>query len=161
MVPGDENFVLSTILRDLRQADSSGLPDEHWFPAHRAFFQSLFRDRAVAVVIACAADQPREILGYVLARPGEALEWIYVRRPLRRKGLAKRLLAAVRIESSDVQSRWTTPDGRKYLRSRLSSRSLRRAPRPTPGITTDATSAQSGSRPQDESRRDVNHVGPR
>lgn len=126
MVPSDEHYVTSTMLRELRDADPSGLPDDLWFPAHRAFIERLFRDRSVAIVIASAADNPTEILGYVIAEPGELLEWIHVRKPLRGKRLAKRLLTAVKSPETAMPARWTTPAGRAKLATKLVSRKARR-----------------------------------
>lgn len=127
LVPGDIPYVMSTWLRDLRDADPSGLPDDLWFPAHRALVERQLADRAIRATVAAAADVPTEILGYVVARPGEVLEWIHVRKPLRRKGLAKRLLQAVESPvDAPMPARWSTPDSRKYLRTVLRSRQLRR-----------------------------------
>lgn len=127
MVPADEAYIMATWLRDLRDADPSGLPDDLWFPAHRAFIERLFRDRSVAIVIASAADEPTEILGYVVAEPGEVLEWIHVRKQLRgkRPSLARRLLQAVRATAM-TESRFQTPLAKTKLRVRLQSRKLRR-----------------------------------
>lgn len=129
MVPGDEPYIMSTWLRDLHSADPSGLPDDLWFQAHRAFIERLFRDRSVAIVIACAADEPTEILGYVVAEPGEVLEWIHVRKQLRgkRPSLAKRLLIAVQSPlTTPMVSRWSTADAKRALRVQPQSRKLRR-----------------------------------
>ena len=47
MVPGDLAYVFATWLRDLRDADPSGLPDDLWFPPHRAFIERLLADKAL------------------------------------------------------------------------------------------------------------------
>lgn len=127
VVPGDLAYILSTWLRDLRDADPSGLPDDLWFPAHRALVERTLADRSVAAVVACAADAPTEILGYVVAEPGVVLEWIHVRKPLRNKGLAKRLLIAVQSPVSEpFPARWATPSAKTRLRSKPQGRRLRR-----------------------------------
>lgn len=129
MVPGDLAYVFSTWLRDLRDADPSGLPDDLWFPAHRAFVERLLGEKSTLALVASAADAPTEILGYVVARVApsgaESLEWIHVRKPLRGKGLAKRLLVAAAV-SETTPARWSTPSSRQRLRNPNRSRQLRR-----------------------------------
>jgi hypothetical protein len=72
-----------------------------------------------------AEDDHREILAYIVARPKETLEWLFVRKgPLRGKGLAKRLLTAASVE--DAPAAWTTPLGRQRLRNPWRGRKLRR-----------------------------------
>lgn len=123
-VPGDEGYVYSNWLRDLRDADPSGLPDELWFPPHRAWIDRLLADPDVTVLIAAAADQPNEILGFIVARPHEVLEWVHVRRDLRKKGLARRLLTAADCPPG-TPARWSTPQSRERLRNPNRSRLLR------------------------------------
>ena len=124
MVPSDLAYVFSTWLRDLRDADPGGLPDDLWFPAHRALIERTLADRAVTVLVAAAADQPSDILGYAVADQ-QVLEWIHVRKQLREKGLAKRLLQQLSL-TDPVQSRWTTSLARERIRHRPRGRWLRR-----------------------------------
>jgi GNAT superfamily N-acetyltransferase len=126
VVPSDLGYILSTWLRDLRDADPSGLPDDLWFPAHRALVERTLADRSVAAIVACAADAPTEILAYIVAEPGVALEWIHVRKPLRNKGLAKRLLSAVSSPDQPFPARWQTSSSKTRLRVKSQGRRLRR-----------------------------------
>lgn len=134
-VKGEQEFLLSTWLRDLHDADPSGLPDELWFGAHRQYIRDLLADPEIVVLVAAASDEPTEILGYVVARPREVLEWIHVKRPLRGRGLARRLLEAA-LCPPGTPARWRTPLARDRLRNPCRGRQLRRAsgsPRtPTP-----------------------------
>jgi hypothetical protein len=125
LVPGDLPYVFSTWLRDLRDADPSGLPDDLWFPPHRAFIERRLADRRVVALVAAAADAPTEILGYIVAEPGEVLEWIHVRKQLRTKGLAKRLLDEAKVPPQ-TPARWSTPSARSRLQNPCRSRQLRR-----------------------------------
>lgn len=135
MVPGDLPYVFSTWLRDLRDADSSGLPDDLWFPAYRALVERILGDRTVLALVAAAADAPTEILGYVVCEPEAVLEWVFVRKKFRQKGLAKRLLQAVGA-TPGITARAQTPASRKRLQVQLRSRDLRREkPRTSPTTT--------------------------
>lgn len=126
--PGDVNFLFATWLRDLRDADASALPDDLWFTAHRAYIERLMADPDIKVLIACAADQPNEILGYVVAKPDEVLQWVFVRKGLRGQGLAKRLLNEVKCPPGTAAA-WMTPSSRTRLQNPRRSRQLRRAAR--------------------------------
>lgn len=129
-LPGDLNYVFATVLRDMRDADGSALPDDLWYPAHRAYLERTLMDAAVEVHVLCAEDDHNEILGFVIARPAEELLWLHVRKgPLRGRGLAKRLLLAARAEAAPAS--WTTPLGRKRLRNPWRGRQLRRRAAPS------------------------------
>lgn len=127
--PGDLNYIYSTLLRDLRDADPSGLPDDLWFPPHRAWLDRTLADPSVTCLVAAASDAPREILGYVLGTQGEVLEWVHVRKgALRERGIAKMLLLKADLGPA-TPTRWTTRLGRARLQNPHRSRQLRR-PRP-------------------------------
>jgi hypothetical protein len=129
LAPGDVNFLFATWLRDLRDADASALPDDLWFAAHRSYIERQFADPKVKVLVACAADQPNEILGYIVAEPSEVLQWVFVRKgPLRGQGLAKRLLEAAKVPPG-TPAAWMTPLGRQRLQNPRRSRQLRSRPR--------------------------------
>lgn len=125
-IKGEEAFLYSTWLRDLRAADPSGLPDEFWFPAHRAHIQALLADPAILVLVACSTESPEDILGYIIAKPNEVLEWLHVRRNLRNHGLGRRLLEAAQAGPA-VPARWRTQDSRARLKNPWRGRDLRRS----------------------------------
>lgn len=130
LAAGDLAYVFSVTLRDMRDADPSGLPDDLWYPAHRAHLERVLGDRSVTTLVACAADRPDEILGFILAEPDEAIHWVHVRRGLRGHGIALRLLTESRCLSAPLA--WTTPMARSALRNPRRSRQLRnRRSRPT------------------------------
>lgn len=128
-LPGDLNYIFSTVLRDMRDADGSALPDDLWYPAHRTYLERVLSDPSVEVHVLAAEDDLNEILGFCIARPDEELIWCQIRKgPLRGHGLARRLLTAARVLNAPAS--WQTPPGRKRLRNPWRGRKLRRsAPR--------------------------------
>lgn len=60
-LPGDLNYIMSTALRDMRDADGSPLPDSLWYPAHRAYLEGQLADHEVVCLVLCAADDQNEI----------------------------------------------------------------------------------------------------
>jgi GNAT superfamily N-acetyltransferase len=125
VVSGDLPYIYSTWLRDLRDADGGPLPDDLFFQAHRALIDRLLSDESVVALIACAADAPDEILGYVVAEPGEVLWWVQTKKPLRGQGLAKRLLQAAGIPAG-APAAWQTPAARDRLKNPSRGRRIRR-----------------------------------
>lgn len=114
-VGGDLNFLRRTWLTGLRETPS-GLPKEFWWPAHRAYVESCLADETSSVVIAAAADKLDEIVGWAVARPGEMLEWVYVRKGnVRGKGLAGLMLRQLGL-APGCQGRWRDKSGRLRLR---------------------------------------------
>lgn len=127
-LPGDLNYIFSTVLRDMRDADGSALEDEYWYPAHRGHLERTLSDPSVTVLVIAPEDDPNEILAYLIARPEEEVIWCHVRKgPLRGHGLAKRLLEECRV--LDAPARWMTPLGRQRLRNPWRGRRLRPRPR--------------------------------
>lgn len=134
-IRGEENFILSTWLRELRDADPSGLPDDLWYEAHRRHIMNQLADGQVTVLVAAASDAPEEILGYVVGVKGERLEWVHVRKNLRRKGLAKRLLQVANLEPglpARFKTKWSHllkhPWRPRQLRAQSRTLSLKTSP---------------------------------
>lgn len=125
--PGDTAYVMSTWLRDLRDFDPGPLPDDLFFAAHRPMVERLLASPTVRCTVAAAADAPQEILGYVVAIPEELLIWAHVRKPLRRRGLAKLLLQSLNVPPG-TPAAWATPLSKMYLRNPPRGRTVRGAP---------------------------------
>lgn len=124
VVPADLNYIYSTWLRDLRDSDPSPLPDELWFPAHRAHAEALLSDPRTIALVAAASDDPREILAYIVADE-DAIWWLNVRKgPLRGKGLAKLLMDETKTHNTPLA--WATRDSRVRLTNPCRSRQIRR-----------------------------------
>jgi len=124
MVPGDLAYIMATGLRTLRDADPTALPDDLWFNAHRALIERLLGSSKVTALVACAADAPTEILGYVIAEAKECLWLVFVRKSMRRMGLATRLLQQAQVTATTPLA-FSSQDARKYLRNPLKGRALR------------------------------------
>lgn len=135
-VPGDLNFIYHNWLRELREHDRSPLPDDLWFPAHRATIDRVLADAKTTVAVAAAPDDPNEILGFAVGRPGEVLHWVHVLRVFRGKGLplVPALLNAVGTPPGTPAS-WQVPSGK----------SLRNPPRPRWARRFCGTTTPSGS----------------
>lgn len=125
--PGDLAYMMSTWLRDLRDADPSPLPDDLYFPAVRALVERLLADPSVRCTIAAAADMPNEILGYVVAIPKETLIWAHVRKGLRGRGLAKLLLQTAECPPG-TPAAWSTALSKIRLRNPPRGRLVRGSP---------------------------------
>lgn len=95
-IPDDERYIFSTMLRDLRDSDSSPLPDDIYYTAQRANLVRLLSSKSVSVKVAVPSDNQHEILGYIITqrvKENTILWWIQVRKgALRGKGLARRML---------------------------------------------------------------------
>lgn len=62
----------------------------------RAGIDRILHDPDVAVRVGCLPDVPDEICGYIVARPAQGrVDWVFVRSPYRRIGLARRLFKDV------------------------------------------------------------------
>ena len=122
--PGDLAYLMSTWLRDLRDADPSPIPDDLYFPAVRATIERVLSDPQVRCTIAAAADMPNEILGYVVAVPKELLIWTHVRKGLRGRGLAKQLLLSAECPPG-TPAAWSTALAKIRLRNPPRGRQVR------------------------------------
>ena len=124
--PGDIAYVMATWLRDLRDADGGPMPDDLFFQAHRALIERVLADPRTTALVACAADDPSEILGYVVAEPDEVLWWVQTRKALRGQGLAKRLLTEAKAPPG-TPAAWSTPLSRERLQNPPRGRRIRAA----------------------------------
>lgn len=125
VVAGDLPYIFSTWLRDLRDADGGPLPDDLFFQAHRTLLERLLADPDVTALVACAADDPNEIWGYVVAEPKETLWWVQTRKASRKRGLAKMLLQAADVPPG-TPAAWSTPLSRERLLNPPRGRRIRR-----------------------------------
>lgn len=98
----DKNFILNSWLKSYRRAPASQyIPNEIYFPAHKALIESLLADPATSVKVLVLDDADRNfIVGYsvtALAPPvfgGEVyfVHWVYIKDTFRGLGLTKALL---------------------------------------------------------------------
>jgi hypothetical protein len=92
----DDRFVYDSWLKYFYDKGTivEGLSKPVFHKFHRAIIDRLLSDPAT---IALIAEQNDTILGYLVATPA-ALQWVYVKYPFRRAGVARKLLAAAGID---------------------------------------------------------------
>lgn len=98
--PGDVGYVNATWMRSM--ADDLGIPRDDG-PARARFWkenapvvQRLAQE--ARVVVACAAKDPNEIMGWICAEPPGVLHFVYVRNTARRGGVAKSLVRSLEMD---------------------------------------------------------------
>lgn len=124
-VGSDLNFIRRTWLSGLRELPN-GLPDEQWWPAHRAYVEAQLFSAANKILIAGASDDPHEILGWAVASK-DVLEWVHVRKGLRAKGLAGVLLRNLGFSpDGPPQTRWRNHFASSHLTFNFSPWELRK-----------------------------------
>jgi hypothetical protein len=112
---GDLNFIYRTWLSDLRAEDYSALPDDLWYPAHREAITRVLEDESTTALVLCPSDDYSEILGYVVARAGQVLHWVFLRKELRGKktGLVRMMLEG--LVPQGTPAAWRMRSGRSLL----------------------------------------------
>lgn len=91
----DLPFCFSSWLKSYRDSPyTSGIPNTIYYAAHHAVIENILK--TASVVIACSPTDADQIFGYAIGRGfpgGLALDWVYVKNPLRGFGIAKALLS--------------------------------------------------------------------
>jgi GNAT superfamily N-acetyltransferase len=93
--PGDMRFVLDSWGKSYRVSPWAGCVPNHLF--YDTFHEAVegLLARGTKITIACAKHDPSRILGWVATetvRDGQAVHFLYVKDPFRRRGLASHLL---------------------------------------------------------------------
>ena len=95
----DFNFIMNSYLKSYRNSpEASFMLNDIYFPEHSQRMQRLLKTSQV--LTACAADDPDQILGYIVT--GKAHYWavvhyLYIKYPFRQMGVAKALVAAAEV----------------------------------------------------------------
>ncbi len=87
-----------------------GLLPETFYKEHKRLLAKILQAPKAMMAIACLDDDPRVIVGFILAEPlADILHYVYVKQAFRRFGVAKRLLAHLEL-SLDVctVTHWTS-----------------------------------------------------
>lgn len=89
----DKAFVLSTWLRGAYYGDSwfSLIPKDRFMQAYEPFLQKLLDTPGVDVTVACLAEDPDVLIGYVV-HTNTVVHWMFVKKSWRKIGVAKSLL---------------------------------------------------------------------
>lgn len=89
----DKNFVMATFLRGLYYGDSwfSKIPKQVFMDNYKLVAEHLLTKSVVK--IACLPEDPEVIIGYsILSADYSAIEWVYVKKAWRLKGIGRRLV---------------------------------------------------------------------
>lgn len=96
IMPGDENFILSTFLRGVYYGDTwfSEIPKDIFMSNYKAVADTMVFNRNKTVIkVACLKDDPSTILGYSILSPDyQTIHFVYVKKSWRTQGIAKSLL---------------------------------------------------------------------
>jgi len=76
------------------------IPKSIFYPAQRMMIMRLMRDLH-DLRIACLADDPAVIVGFIMARHRNVLDYIYVKEHFRRMGVARAMVADLGIDMND------------------------------------------------------------
>lgn len=123
-LPSDTGYIMETWLADLRDNDRGFLPNDIWFPAHRACIERVLDSGKVKVKVLCDKIDPNVIVGYIVA-DDNFIHWIHIRRgKWRGCGLAKYLMEQTGCLSLSLV--WKTKLAHERLRNPVKGQLARR-----------------------------------
>lgn len=100
----DINFIANSWLKSFRNADFvKGVPNKIYYNYHHKLLEELLPRCEVRV--ACNAERTDQILGWICGEvQGGALvvHFCYVKHPLRRLGIGKKLMESLRADHGDI-----------------------------------------------------------
>jgi len=88
-IPSDYNYIISTWIRGLKNTTPLG---QEWYDAHRVFINRCLSSDKMVVKILAAADDPNEILSYIVGLKDQLAVWVYTKKAFRNMGLASKLI---------------------------------------------------------------------
>lgn len=109
---GDEAFIFATWLRAAKRGtyEAKRIRDSVYFRTRHVLIEKILA-RGGQVLVAHPPDDPTTIWGYLVHEPGpkHILHWIYVALPMRRLGIATKLIEAACEDPNDaVFTAWTS-----------------------------------------------------
>lgn len=109
--PADFNFIISSWLRSYRNSPfAKGLSNEKYYNQQPAVCMQLMN--ASTVLIACSPDEPKHILGYIVAQrapngaEGVWVHYCYVKELYRRMGVATELRDGLGMPGPTSVTHW-------------------------------------------------------
>lgn len=98
--PNDINFLYSTFLRGAYYGNDfyKKIDKQAFFEHYERVLAHMLAKPSLNVVIACLADEPDIILGWV-AYEGKTLHWAYTKDAWRRRGIANKMLISCNIST--------------------------------------------------------------
>lgn len=89
-----------------------------YYRGHKKVLERLLEAPGSRMIVACMEDAPEVIIGFALAGHERLLHYVYVKRPFRKFGVARKMLEHLDISPSDcVTSHWTD-DATEILRAK-------------------------------------------
>lgn len=94
MERGDRSFILATFLRGLYYGNSLFrlIPSKIFYPRYHDIVERLIDSPNSITMVACLKDAPEVVLGYSIVTNSTRLDWVFVKRPWRKIGIAKLLV---------------------------------------------------------------------
>lgn len=80
----------------------------------------LLEARSWTLLIACATEEPTEILGWLLVRPGvpQRAAWLFVKPMWRGKGVARALVKHADIKAGNIECAFMDPEVAKWAKAK-------------------------------------------
>lgn len=90
-----------------------------FFIEHKAIFEKILKRQSAALSIACLEEDPAVIIGFILAESlRNTLHYIYVKRPFRRFGVARKMLESAEIDIARCNATHWTNDFSAIMRKK-------------------------------------------
>ncbi len=94
------------------------IPKPMFFAGHRKVVEALLRDPSCQTWVACDAEDPSILLGFISGEPPTHAHYVYVKRAFRRQGIARGLADALGLRGEILASHWTYDAQRLDLHTR-------------------------------------------
>lgn len=109
----DEAFIFATWLRSYRNSSQFARNIEHdtFYKWHHLIVERILERPTSRTLVAHPKDDPNIILGYLVTEtqaPENYIHWVFVKRPFRRMGVARKLFQAAEVNMDTAHfTHWT------------------------------------------------------
>lgn len=107
----DIPFVYSTWLRSYKHSSpvTRCIRSDAFYAGHQKILDSILSSEGVTVVIACDREDLNLIFGFLAYEP-EIVHFVYIKKPFRKMGIAKKLLESQKIELNKCKTTHVTDE---------------------------------------------------